>query len=252
MTRKLVEESLGVVVDKSLSETSENVFLITYKNEKKVIKCKNAAIKKEWIILTELCGVHGIPSATLESDFLILPFFGGGDLAEFASNPKLKFPLIQWIFTSLTILKESHKKKISHGDIKLDNFVVDDSLNLFLIDWETAQTSDTDRRTGVTEAYEPPWSSLNRFEFDLWCLGVTFYTLLSRSVFLFHFGKRNRGRSNAENALKKAVEHLKCIDEVKLLLLQLLIPMGITSQKILEDNKDFFEKSMGQELPRCY
>jgi serine/threonine protein kinase len=78
-----------------------------------------------------------------------------------------------------------HKKNICHRDIKLENIIIDSSLNLKLIDFGFAAVISKTKLLNFfcgTPSYMPPEIVQKKeyigFNADVWCLGILLYTLL--------------------------------------------------------------------------
>lgn len=94
-----------------------------------------------------------------------------------------------YIFKQLTQAVEyCHSKSICHRDIKLENIIIDDSLNLKLIDFGFAAVVSKSKYLNFfcgTPSYMPPEIVQKKeylgFNADVWCLGILLYTLLCGS-----------------------------------------------------------------------
>lgn len=93
------------------------------------------------------------------------------------------------IFKQLTLSVEyCHSKNICHRDIKLENIIIDDELNLKLIDFGFASLASKGKLLNFfcgTPSYMPPEIVQKKeyigFNADIWCLGILLYTLLCGS-----------------------------------------------------------------------
>ena len=81
-----------------------------------------------------------------------------------------------------------HDKNICHRDIKLENIIVDDNLNLRLIDFGFAAVISKTKLLSFfcgTPSYMPPEIVQKKeyigFNADVWCLGILLFTLLCGS-----------------------------------------------------------------------
>lgn len=81
-----------------------------------------------------------------------------------------------------------HEKNICHRDIKLENIIVDDELNLRLIDFGFAAVISKTKLLNFfcgTPSYMPPEIVQKKeyigFNSDVWCLGILLFTLLCGS-----------------------------------------------------------------------
>ena len=82
-------------------------------------------------------------------------------------------------------MKYAHKKDVCHRDIKLENILVDEGLNVRLIDFGFAvQKKDNEKITQIcgTKSYMAPELLLKQpyegKKIDIWALGVIFYKLI--------------------------------------------------------------------------
>jgi formylglycine-generating enzyme required for sulfatase activity/serine/threonine protein kinase len=130
-----------------------------------------------------------------DSEFLVMEFISGHDLAEFLELRGSAFPqerVLRWADDVLKVLEYLHSRKppILHRDIKPSNLKVTKQGELFLIDFGLAKgaagqmaTLDTSRSVlGYTPVYAPLEQIHGRGtdpRSDLYALGATLYTLLT-------------------------------------------------------------------------
>lgn len=81
-----------------------------------------------------------------------------------------------------------HNKNICHRDIKLENIIIDNDLNLKLLDFGFAAVISKTKLLNFfcgTPSYMPPEIVQKKeyigFNADIWCLGILLYTLLCGS-----------------------------------------------------------------------
>lgn len=138
--------------------------------------------------------------------YLVMELVNGISLLSYLKSlPKRKASQANavYIFKQLTQAVEyCHSKSICHRDIKLENIIIDESMNLKLIDFGFAAIVSKPKYLNFfcgTPSYMPPEIVLKKeylgFNADVWCLGILLYTLLCGS---FPF----RGKSEKELYIK--------------------------------------------------
>merc|ERR1712070_911319 len=125
---------------------------------------------------------------------VIYPFYKNGDLFEFISN---KVPMNEILCKNLfkkivNCIYDCHKNNIVHGDVKFENFILDNNYNIKITDFEMSfNPFDTDTKnnitSGGTEDYAAPelWNKDKSFYSDIWCLGIILY-VLTQGIFPFN------------------------------------------------------------------
>lgn len=146
-----------------------------YKNKKHT--------KIESLNLTRMEDIENVPkilsySFSYKINYIIMTKMKGIDMFEYIMNKniKLKERNIKDISIQiLNILKKIHSKGIIHGDIKPENLIYDESTKkVSIIDFEEKHTIE----------YSSPEQILNKkisYKTDCWSLGVTLYTLYTRT-----------------------------------------------------------------------
>ena len=122
--------------------------------------------------------------------FIFTKYQKNGDLLnyinkKFQENTIDKDELFEFAYQIINIIKFLHKKNISHRDIKLENFILDDDKNLILIDFEFSTIEETDNTPCGTPFYADPNmlickkndTKYNCKASDMYSLGITLNSL---------------------------------------------------------------------------
>lgn len=134
--------------------------------------------KKECKALKKACNIQGIPEIlavgfTKHISYIILSRMNGVDLYEYTEkNRKLDISEVQKIIKQLLqIVSSLHKLDIIHKDIKAENIIYDGK-HVSLIDFEGKMTEDY---------LSPEYIQRSTCDkkYDVWCVGITCYFLLT-------------------------------------------------------------------------
>lgn len=118
-----------------------------------------------------------------------LNFIEGHDLYYHVINYDLELEDVKVIFIKiLLILNCFHKKGIIHGDIKLENIIIDYDDNIYIIDWDHISQMDENKKVDLnsgTPSYCPPEMLIRKetkigYAIDVWSCGVVLYNLLCK------------------------------------------------------------------------
>ena len=116
---------------------------------------------------------------------IVMELVDGGNLLDYSNNHHLSIDEVQRIFGQLvSTLNYLHRSRICHGDIKLENILLDRNLNIRLIDFGFAEELTPDQPwmsdTRGSPAYIAPEILRNEkytSSVDVWSLGVLLYVL---------------------------------------------------------------------------
>lgn len=174
------------------------VYLIENKKEKKlnIIKLKNIKVLdgEEEIIYSKLKEINNNNLLEIESYtktdllfYVIYPFYDGLLLSDYFKLNKIDSVIITLIIKQITNgLKYLHDNNLIHCDLKLDNIMILDNLNLKIIDYDLVKYCPN--KDGVimnqiigTVKYLAPESidlKLYSKKTDIWSLGIIIYYLI--------------------------------------------------------------------------
>lgn len=122
-----------------------------------------------------------------ENIYLVLPYVSGGDLAGFLKRGiPSKQDSVKIIKQLVSAIKYCHRKGIIHRDIKLNNILLDENLNIKLADFGlSAIKNDPDElfydRVGTARYTAPEFLFKNGHNegVDVWGIGVILFLLLT-------------------------------------------------------------------------
>lgn len=176
-------------VYKGVCLTNNKEIAIKIYDKNKIVKnIQLIRIKREILILNLLrheyiCELHKI----IESDehiYICTIYYAVGDLFNYINNNKLtKDEHIRISYQIISCLNYIHKVGITHRDIKLENILLDDNLNIKLTDFGLSSKIDKNNISPVgTIEYASP-EVRNRLnyrgdEIDIYSAGVTIFTML--------------------------------------------------------------------------
>lgn len=116
---------------------------------------------------------------------IVMEYVDGATLLDYVNSHEIDEPFLKEmkkiLYDLSKIIEYIHGKGISHGDIKLDNVLLDKNMNLKLIDFGFAQICQTCKsiKQNYTVEYAPPelleGNPYDTFQADIWSLGITFY-----------------------------------------------------------------------------
>ena len=119
--------------------------------------------------------------------YLVLPYISGGDLAGFLKKGiPSKEETVKIMTQLVSALKYCHRKGILHRDIKLNNILLDENLNVKLTDFGLSAIKDEANtlfydRVGTARYTAPEflYKSGHNEKVDVWGLGVILFLLLT-------------------------------------------------------------------------
>jgi serine/threonine protein kinase len=126
---------------------------------------------------------------TIDSSVLIMKD-GGTNLYNFALNNALLLEdtIRELAFGLFTAVAHVHEQNVVHGDVKLENIVIDSKRRVRLIDFGLSQerpaNSRVTRGAGGTAFYRPPeliTGEAYDHKVDVWALGITLCVLAMRT-----------------------------------------------------------------------
>ncbi|ARF10305.1 serine/threonine protein kinase [Hokovirus HKV1] len=181
---------------------------------------KNKYLYHEYIILTHLHEliikkklnnkivnipkiINFFPKHKNKKSILILEKIKGVDLFNYITSHDIdNMTKLVIIYKIVLIINELHKNNISHGDIKLENFIIEfidcdtknnkfndtfNKIKIWLIDFEfsTIDTKNISNKLGTFTYSSPELYFLGMYntkENDIWCLGFLIYCVLNKSL----------------------------------------------------------------------
>lgn len=128
--------------------------------------------------------------------YLVFPYFEGSSLFSFFNKFYFTFTELEvfyFFYQMVSIVSNLHKNLVSHRDIKLENFVLNNhsDLHLYLIDfgfsemWTSSTNSTTTIRSGSLYYAAPELLKKNTStdmegeKLDIWALGICLFVLLT-------------------------------------------------------------------------
>eukprot|EP01095_Lingulamoeba_sp_RSL-Kostka_P004522 TRINITY_DN15755_c0_g1_i1.p1 TRINITY_DN15755_c0_g1~~TRINITY_DN15755_c0_g1_i1.p1 ORF type:complete len:279 (+),score=36.61 TRINITY_DN15755_c0_g1_i1:34-837(+) len=141
---------------------------------------------------------------------MVFDFCNKFDVHEYMEDKERETKLIKELFVQMaSAVQYLHENKITHGDIKTENFLVhqedNESPTVKLTDFETAKRQTTNTTKNFIKStlyYRAPEmykrkKKINMFACDIYALGITLYTMLSG---YFPFSEN----SNLQKQIKKS------------------------------------------------
>ena len=194
---KVIGQGAYAVVRIGLHKPSDKWVAIKIYEKSKLIEPQRRKSVKREIKLMERMSHPNIWSLydVLETNtqlFIIMEYVGGGSLHSYLkSHPNRRLPEneARRIFRQmLSALKYCHSLWITHRDIKLENILLDDNLNVKIIDFGFSTRIPNDRKVKLfwgTPSYMAP-EIVIKSEYwgppaDIWAFGVLLYALLNGS-----------------------------------------------------------------------
>jgi len=139
-------------------------------------------------------------SPKLDSLYIVLEFAGSGQIMSFDSSRKqyysdllgtgplggIKLTEVKRIMLeALSAIQYMHSVKVTHGDIKPDNLLLDSQLNVKLSDFGSARSHDGEKEALVANGTYAFWSpemagadgNSEPYSDDVWALSVTLYCM---------------------------------------------------------------------------
>jgi serine/threonine protein kinase len=176
--------------------TNKWVAIKIYEKSKLVEPQRRKSVKREIKLMERMnhpniCKLYDVLETSSQL-FIIMEFVGGGSLHSYLKshdNRKLPEKEAKRIFRQmLSALKYWHSLWITHRDIKLENILLDDNLNVKIIDFGFSTRIPNDRKVKLfwgTPSYMAP-EIVTKSEYcgppaDIWAFGVLLYALLHGS-----------------------------------------------------------------------
>jgi len=176
--------------------TNKKVAMKIYKKYKLLDPNRRKSVKREIKLMEKMKHPHIIRLyEVIDTDkyvILVMEYVGGGSLHGYLkSKPKrrLEEHEARRIFRQvLEGIKYCHSRCITHRDIKLENLLLDDKLNIKIIDFGFSTCIPNDKKIKIfcgTPSYMAP-EIVAKTEYcgppaDIWALGVLLFTILSGS-----------------------------------------------------------------------
>ena len=161
------------------------------KNEKEVTKDISDKIRQEIDIMSKLRHRNIIQLKGWFEDeqniYLVLPYVSGGDLSSFLKKGiPSKEETVKITTQLVSALKYCHRKGILHRDIKLNNILLDENLNIKLTDFGLSAIKDEANalfydRVGTARYTAPEflYKTGHNEKVDIWGLGIILFLLLT-------------------------------------------------------------------------
>ena len=129
--------------------------------------------------------VLNVDNKNEEYIIIVMDYCSKGDLLSYANNSGFKNEVEKKkiICGFLEAIKYLHKKEISHGDIKLENILLDDKLLPKLCDFGFCRTSSIageDSKNGTLFYAAPELlvkGQFNPLKTDIWAIGIALYSI---------------------------------------------------------------------------
>lgn len=129
--------------------------------------------------------VLNVDNKNEEYIIIVMDYCSKGDLLSYANNLGFKNEVEKKkiICGFLEAIKYLHKKEISHGDIKLENILLDDKLSPKLCDFGFCRTSSVageDSKNGTLFYAAPELlvkGQFNPLKTDIWAIGIALYSI---------------------------------------------------------------------------
>jgi len=185
--------SYGVVKEALHKASGENVAIKVYERYKVLTTQKMNYVKREITVMKNidhknLTKLHEV-ICTPKEIFIVMEFIKGISLLDYMEsqvdkriNEREAIEIFKQIVSGI---KYCHNNNIIHRDIKLENIIIDNSLNVKIIDFGFSTWTIRGQRLKLfcgTPSYMPPEivrkRSYNGPPIDIWSLGVLLYTML--------------------------------------------------------------------------
>jgi serine/threonine protein kinase len=194
---KVIGQGAYAVVRIGLHKPTDKwVAIKIYEKSKLVEPQRRKSVKREIKLMERMshpniCSLFDVLETSTQL-FIIMEFVGGGSLHSYLkshANRRLPENEARRIFRQmLGALKYCHSLCITHRDIKLENILLDDNLNVKIIDFGFSTRIPNDRKVKLfwgTPSYMAP-EIVTKTEYcgppaDIWAMGVLLYALLHGS-----------------------------------------------------------------------
>ena len=174
--------------------SNKKVAMKIYKKPKLLEPNRRKSVKREIKLMEKMRNQHIIRLYevidTSKYVILIMEYVGGGSLHGYLKaqqNRRLEEKEAKRIFKQIVEgLRYCHNRCITHRDIKLENLLLDEHLNIKIIDFGFSTCIPNEKKIKIfcgTPSYMAP-EIVNKTEYcgppaDIWALGVLLFTILS-------------------------------------------------------------------------